>query len=379
VPLLKERADVVTRGDHGEGVIELIGRLLADDLRSLKARAGRHQVLLGVRDDGQEVMLPTYGPTVLFAGPSESGKSTAATGMVERLADKGYQFCLIDPEGDYESFGGGVVLGSIERPPSVDEVVDVLANPDDSVIVNLLNVRLSDRPAYLASLLPRLSRLRAKVGRPHWLVIDEAHHVLPSDESTTALVGARLESAILVTLQPRHLAGHVLRAVDTLVAVGADSDSTVRDFARAVGVPSPSVPKLQPDNVNALVWLRQTTLTPFPLQVALPHAEHRRHRRKYADGDLGENNSFFFRGPNDELNLRAQNLTMFSQLAEGVDDATWLFHLRRGDYSRWFHAAIKDESLARLATSVEQNRALTPAESRARIVAAIEERYTLPA
>ena len=66
------------------------------------------------------------------------------------------------------------------------------------------------------------------------------------------------------------------------------------------------------------------------------------------------------------------------QIAEGVDDATWLHHLERGDYSRWFREAIKNEDLAREAAAIEQ--AAAPAsESRARIRAAIDRRYTLPA
>jgi hypothetical protein len=74
--------------------------------------------------------------------------------------------------------------------------------------------------------------------------------------------------------------------------------------------------------------------------------QRRRHRRKYAEGEIEPERSFYFRGPEGTLNLRAQNLLLFQQLAEGVDDATWLHHLRRGDYSRWFRDAIKDEALA---------------------------------
>jgi hypothetical protein len=36
----------------------------------------------------------------------------------------------------------------------------------------------------------------------------------------------------------------------------------------------------------------------------------------------GVDKSFFFRGPDAALYLRAQNLSTFLQLAEGVDDAT---------------------------------------------------------
>ena len=47
-----------------------------------------------------------------------------------------------------------------------------------------------------------------------------------------------------------------------------------------------------------------------------------RHIRKYAEGALGEDKSFYFRGPANALNLRAQNLTIFMQMADGVDDET---------------------------------------------------------
>jgi len=62
-----------------------------------------------------------------------------------------------------------------------------------------------------------------------------------------------------------------------------------------------------------------------------------------------------------------------------VDDATWEYHLRRGDYSRWFCEAIKDKELAGAAASVERDMDVDPSESRGRIAALIEERYTLPA
>src|SRR5207237_493061 len=110
-----------------------------------------------------------------------------------------------------------------------------------------------------------------------------------------------------------------------------------------------------------------------------PQTERLRHSRKYAEGDLGDENSFYFRGPQRTLNLKAQNLTMFLQLAEGVDDATWLYHLRAGDYSRWLASAIKDDELAGEIAAIETDAALDAGESRSRVKAAIERRYTAPA
>jgi hypothetical protein len=58
---------------------------------------------------------------------------------------------------------------------------------------------------------------------------------------------------------------------------------------------------------------------------------------------------------------------------------TWEHHLRAGDYSAWFRDIIKDKSLAREAGEAEQDRGLGARQSRARIKAAILQRYTAPA
>src|SRR5207247_1141920 len=111
LPALKDRADVVTRGDHGAGVSTLIDALVKDDLAGWESRLKRHQLLLGHRPDGADVLLPSYGLSLLIAGPSGSGKSTAATSLLERLTEHAYQYCIIDPEGDYEGLPGPVALG----------------------------------------------------------------------------------------------------------------------------------------------------------------------------------------------------------------------------------------------------------------------------
>lgn len=47
----------------------------------------------------------------------------------------------------------------------------------------------------------------------------------------------------------------------------------------------------------------------------------------------------------------------FLELADGVDDETWLYHLRHGEYSAWFRDAIGDEELAEEVATVEREAA----------------------
>ena len=85
---------------------------------------------------------------------------------------------------------------------------------------------------------------------------------------------------------------------------------------------------------TALLWNKAADGAPTLVRVEPSRTERRRHLRKYAEGELPEDRSFYFRGPEGKLNLRAHNLILFMDLADGVDDETWLFHLRRGEISQ---------------------------------------------
>ncbi len=395
LPVVKERADITTRGARGAGVAEIIDRLIADDLRDETAHLRRRDLPIGTRSsDGSTVILPPFGVKVLIAGPSGSGKSTLATGFLEEVAERGYQQCIIDPEGDYAQLTDAISLGTPERVPTLDEALQVLEHPDVQVALNLLGISIEDRPAYFAKTLAGLLPLASRSGRPHWLVVDEAHHVLPAGtEPESVDLLQEVPALLLITIHPERLAAAVLDQVDVLIAVGDAPFETLRAFGEVVGQ---AVPPLTDRPVakkpgsggaegtadapmrpgEALVWFRRTDAVPVRIQGVASHVERSRHKRKYAQGDLGEDKSFYFRGPDDRLHLRAQNLTLFAQLADGVDDDTWLYHLHRGDYARWFAEAIKDDDLAAVARQIERQTGLSAAEGRARVRKAIERTYT---
>ena len=144
-------------------------------------------------------------------------------------------------------------------------------------------------------------------------------------------------------------------------------------------LPRTALPDPPYDSGEAIVWSFAESTQPVKVQIVPAKAELRRHRRKYASGELGEDKSFFFRGPQGKLNLRAHNMNMFAQLAEGVDEETWSFHLRRSDYSRWLRDSVKDPNIADEVGKIEGNRELPAATSRAQILDAIRRHYTAPA
>ncbi len=379
LPFLKQRADHVTAGDHGEGVEELIAELVDNDLRRLDARVARHDLLLGRAPAGEFCIKP-YGASILVAGPSGSGKSTLVSGFTERLADAKYQYCIIDPEGDYEGASGVLALGTAEHPPGIEEILTAQDSADRNTIASLVAVPLADRPQFFASLLPRLLELRARVGRPHWLIIDEMHHLLGESAPSSFLTAIGSAGGILmITVHPDHVSRAALAMVDLVIAVGKGPDSVYRTFATALGRESPSAVSAENTNGNAHAWFPGGEAPPFPFAVEPARGERRRHRRKYAQGELPSERNFVFRGPKGKLNLRAQNLQTFMQMGDGVDDETWMYHLRCRDYSKWVKQAIKDEGLASEIEAIERVRGISPAESRKAVRAAIDRRYTAAA
>ena len=380
VPMLKETADRTTVGDHGHGVIELINELVENDLAVADRSVARHRIALGTQENGGDITFQPARQNLLLAGTSGSGKSTLATGLLERLGERGYQLCVIDPEGDYENFPQAIVLGTAQDGPSHAEILTALANPNNHVVVNLVGLPLQDRPSFFLTLLPKLQELRSKSGRPHWMLVDETHHLLPVDGNPTAPgLMKDLAGMIYVTVHPDHIEHSILKTVDIVFALGKSPDETLKQYCAAIQQPAPAATaaRLQPG--RAIMWNRASGETPFVLEIAPSTIERRRHRRKYAEGELPPEQSFYFRGPAGQLNLRAHNLLLFMQLGEGVDQATWIHHLRSHDYSTWIKQVIKDEALAQRVHDVEQQAHLPAEESRQLIRSAIEERYTVPA
>jgi HAD superfamily hydrolase (TIGR01484 family) len=372
IPVLKEKADIVTEGARGQGVAELIGRLLKDDLANVAHERGRHQIFLGRRDD-KEVCIPAYGTRILVAGPSGSGKSSVVTALMERLGERQYQFCVIDPEGDYEGFEESVNIGGPYHVPTPEEVLTLLKNFENPV-VNLLGIPLADRPGYFDRLMPRIQELRTRYGRPHWLIVDEAHHLLPASwHPAPPGFPQDLFGVILITVHPDRLVKAVLSEINTVIAVGDRPDETVTTFAREAGIVPPPSTDIDLEGHEVLLF-NKANAESVRVTVEPSETERLRHRRKYAQGDVQEK-SFYFRGPENKLNLKAQNLSTFLQIAEGIDDDTWLFHLEKGDYSTWIREAIKDEPLAERVAEIERTEK-SAARSRELIKDAITKQYT---
>jgi HAD superfamily hydrolase (TIGR01484 family) len=275
LPMVQERVDWTTSHDHGAGVSELIDRMLSTDLADLEPCLQRHHILLGTRtDNAAEIFLKPYGANVLLAGTSGGGKTTLATGIIERLIEQAYQVCVIDPEGDYAPLEDTIMLGSANRSPDPEEVLQLLEQPQQSVVINLLGIALEERPAFFNRLLPRLQELRACTGHPHWIVVDETHHLLPAAlEPAALLLPQNMYGMMLLTVQPQHVATEVLALADIIITIGEAPNETLRHFSGMLGLLPPPLVAPTLEQGQAVLWARHESAAPVQFRTVPPRSK----------------------------------------------------------------------------------------------------------
>ena len=377
LPALKKTVDWVTKADHGDGVIEMANQLIKDDLHVLDQKLQKHYLDFGQKFDGNEYKIAPYRDGILLAGESGGGKTTLTTFFLESLITKKYQFCLVDPEGDYSELEGAVTAGDAKTLPVIEEIIKLLKNPLQNVVVNTLAIPLHDRPEFFNRLFAALLELRKSLGHPHWFIFDEAHHLIPAGATSSYFnIPRDLNNFMLVTTEPKLINPSIVSHTDLMIVIGKEPDTIFNQYAELIKTPMPALPIKELNKGEAWIW-ETNVPEPFPVRIDKPVQLMQRHKKKYATGDMLEK-SFYFRGPGKKLNLKANNLMIFIQMAEGVDDDTWMYHLGNKEYSEWFRDAIHDDELADFAGKIEE-KATDATESKNAILNLIKEKYTAPA
>jgi hydroxymethylpyrimidine pyrophosphatase-like HAD family hydrolase/GTPase SAR1 family protein len=377
LPQVQAIADWTTGKRQGDGVMELIEALIKSDLLELDRQLTRHHLELGRFPDDTVFAISPYGQNILLAGTSGSGKTTFTAALLEKLTAKTYQFCLSDPEGDYLDLPGVLSIGDSTQPPVIEHVIKLLKQANESAVVCLLAIPLKDRPDYFKKLLHAVLELRWDTGHPHMIIMDEAHHMVPKEhEESFFNFPADFHNFLVITTKPDLICHSFLKRINIAMTIGELPDQAMSSFADLTGR-NIAIPENVVFNIGEiLVWQKggndaRLFKSDMPIQFLF------RHKRKYATGDMAEN-SFIFKGPDHKLNLKANNLLTFIQMAEGIDDETWIYYLQRKDYSKWFRNSVKDEGLARLAEKIEDTEHNANL-SRKAIFQLINERYTAPA
>jgi hypothetical protein len=131
---------------------------------------------------------------------------------------------------------GAVVLGTPERPPRPVEVMEVLNGVHDNAIINLAGLDFADRGVFLAELFPLLMELRSRTCRPHWIILDKAHHLLPADRNPIAsALPEGVSGLVMASVEPAQIAPAALRHVGEILLMGKQPRALAEEFRLAVG------------------------------------------------------------------------------------------------------------------------------------------------
>lgn len=387
-PDIRDLADLVLTEPNGAGVRAFLERARRDSFFAHPVRP-RRELRLGDRLDGGEVRLAPW--ILLMAnlgvfGASESGKSWLAGLLAEELLREGYQVFLVDPEGDYQglrAFPHTLHVGGpdAELPP-VAELATLCEYANLSVILDLSGHLPAAACAYVTELLPALHALRRRRGRPHWLLVDEAHAFCPAGGGgVTAALRREMDAGgvALVSYRPSCVAAELLDRVDHWMLTRLPED----DEAAALGrrLPPATAEAFDPAALAAAppgqAWLflsprlagATVERNPVRLRASRRTIPHVRHLHKYLKTPLPPDKRFYFEG-----GAVAANLGEFCDVLERLPLDELDRHLARGDLERWLGEVLQERSLARRVGKIRR-RELDGDALRAALVAAVANRY----
>src|SRR6185312_16265722 len=107
------------------------------------------------------------------------------------------------------------------------------------------------------SLLSRLLELRARTGLPHWIIVDEAHHVAPAQRHPGGLtVPPDPRGFLFITVHPDHVAPAMLTQVGTAFTFGPMAPQALVELAQLRGGAPPAALDAPTDRGHALAWFQ---------------------------------------------------------------------------------------------------------------------------
>lgn len=353
------RADLRLPPGGSDALGPALTALLAGEPR---LASGRHRLPVGWAVETAEVVtVPAVGASLLIQGDSLSGKSWLAGGLVERLLERRYGVCVIDPEGDYRVLAElpGVTWVQATGPAAWPGVQAVLGrDPGAGVVVDLSRLAHGSKVAAIEAGLLELRDLRRRLGTPHWIVLDEAHYSLHEGGVTPDALQTGDTGLCLVTWRGSWVRRSLLEGVRVCLLAQVTDTEELAFLRRLVGAGAgaavvktlPALPRgrfvlvdrdpRSPDNVLTFVAMPRRT-------------GHVRHRRKYADAPVEPQQGFVFRRPDGTQVAIAETLASFAGAVARVEEPVLAFHARRRDLSRWLLDVFGDQDLASLVRKLE--------------------------
>jgi hydroxymethylpyrimidine pyrophosphatase-like HAD family hydrolase len=360
---VQKRVDWVFPGAHGDGIAAAITEEILPGRLPVQA-SPRHRIPIGwVAATSGPVTIAARDVNVLIHGDPHSGKSWLAGALVERLAAARYAVCVIDPEGDYRVLAHlpGVRWAEVREPGDVDRALDELRrDPGASAILDLSILAHRDKLAIVERVLRKTRELRRSVGRPHWVLIDEAHYFLHGEGIAADSLDVEAHGFCFVTYRPSWLPEAVIRAVDLFVLARTTAaeeltflGSTLPGNVSDAGGLSETLARMPRGEFLLIPRDRDGHHRALTFVAAPRQTVHVRHLTKYVDSCVPPGREFLFRGPDGQVRASADSLHSFRRVAATAPDEVLAHHAEHGDFSRWVGDVFADPELARQLRKIE--------------------------
>ncbi|MBN1179371.1 MAG: HAD hydrolase family protein [Anaerolineae bacterium] len=384
---LKEIADYVTPEPEAAGVARFVERYLLDGQAFDFPVRSAHHFGLGADVEFSLNAHDLVDREILIAGGSGCAKSWLASRLAEGLIDGGYQILTLDPVGDLHALRRPASCLSLgrEETPSIGLVLQLLAETDLSLVLDMSRLQTREEQVlYTTGLLRHVLDMRRRLGKPHWILIDEAQDLLGgSDNPARIPLLQSFESfgVCLVTWQPSALDQGVLDRVHGFVLTRHRLHSEVACLSRLMESHGLDVTGLS----DRLAQLGEGQMVSWGLTAAAAELEllrfrsgprvfpAMRHLHKYVEERVSRSKQFYFRDPAGNT-PPAGNLGELIDRLRGVDVAVLTYHFERGDYTRWIRDVFRDETLARWIDRLHAAN-LAGEDLRAALLDVLEQRY----
>jgi hydroxymethylpyrimidine pyrophosphatase-like HAD family hydrolase len=252
-PLLKQFADRTTHGAYCDGFLELCRDLMDGDLAYAQPKV---RVALGRRNEFEEFTLAPYFDSLLVCGTRGQGKAAFCHQLFSKLLGYGYQCCIVGAALNWEAPPPGMaVFGSAHEAPRLSAIMTALEQ-SNSVAVNLAALPAESRPVFADALLLQLQALHDRVGRPHSVLLRQAHWLLPGGITPASATRLSEMTVVYESAEPERLPAEMLQGISTVMAFG--ENSTIPDQFSGFG----TTIKVQLDapsgqmSVPVHVWIR---------------------------------------------------------------------------------------------------------------------------
>ncbi|MFO1019460.1 MAG: HAD family hydrolase [Planctomycetales bacterium] len=227
VPMLAERADWVTKGARGYGVVELVDSLIKTDFRGLESRLRRHDIPFAHSAGQVAINIPPYETKMEMLGVQNLNDWWEVAEFGGRIAAQGYQLCVILPDVEHAELFKTLIPNSSVITGKVSDGVSILKDIKSHLIFDVAQLSARNPTTSIPELLQGMTNLRSRLGRPHWILVCEPERILHSPADWKTLLEQHSSILLASSLLPSQIPDEIRQATQFCVCFNPDVS---RDF-----------------------------------------------------------------------------------------------------------------------------------------------------